>query len=58
MSTYRVEAPHFVAGLETETHNGSEIVVRSAPILGWTKGKTMTEFLRYCLRKGWVVNSN
>lgn len=58
MSAYRVEAPHFVAGLETETHNGSEIVVTVAPILKWAKGKTMTEFLRYCLRKGWSVNTN
>ena len=58
MSAYRVEAPHFVAGLETETRNGSEIVVKAAPILKWAKGKTMTEFLRYCLRKGWSVDSS
>ena len=58
MSAYRVVAPHFVAGLETETHNGSEIVVKAAPILKWAKGKTMTEFLRYALRKRWAVDAN
>jgi len=57
-SLYRIEAPHFVAGLETETHGASEVVVHAAPILKWTKGKTMTEVLRYVLRRKWNIESN
>ena len=58
MSDYRVEAPHFVAALSTATYNGSEIVVKAAPIIKWAVGKTMTEFLRYCLRKRWAVDAS
>lgn len=46
----RVEAPHFVAGLE---FNGAGMCVNAAPILKWCVGKR-AQFLRdYFQRKGW-----
>lgn len=32
---WRIEAPHFVAGLVVE----AGVVTEAAPILGWTKGR-------------------
>lgn len=47
----RVVAPHFVAGIVLDM----DVVVRAAPILGWTVGKTR-DFLRaYFQKKSWAV---
>lgn len=42
----------FCAGLETD-YNG--IVVRTAPILGWTLGKNFNELRAYFAKKLWKV---
>lgn len=47
----RVEAPHFVAGLEVADGH----VVRCAPILKWSHGKEINWLIRYFHRKGWRV---
>jgi hypothetical protein len=52
---YRIEAPHFVAGVETELRNGRERVVRAAPIIGWSIGMTALELVSLAIRKGWKV---
>jgi hypothetical protein len=58
MSSYRIEAPHFVAGIETEIRpTKGETSVAAAPILRWAVGKSMDEFLRYTLRRGWKVDA-
>lgn len=49
--TYRIEAPHFVAGVETV----DRIITRAAPIVKWTRGKNIRELLDYCRRKGWKI---
>ncbi len=48
---YQVTAPHFCAGLIVD----GEKVVRAAPILGWTVGKSRDELRRYFARKKWSV---
>lgn len=46
----RVEAPHFVAGIQV---NERGMCMNAAPILKWCIGKR-TDFLRdYFRRKGW-----
>jgi hypothetical protein len=47
---YRLEAPHFVAGLLLDAHGR---VHEAAPILRWATGKTIAEIQRYTTRKGW-----
>lgn len=51
--TYRIAAPHFVAGVETE--NG--VIVRAAPIVKWALRKPIMELLQYCRRKGWQITN-
>lgn len=46
---WRIEAPHFVAGLVVEDGR----VVEAAPILGWANGKEWREVRAYCKRNGW-----
>jgi len=46
---YRVEAPHFCAGLVVS----AGLVVAAAPILHWTMGKQWVEVLSYTETKGW-----
>ena len=45
----RIDAPHFVAGLEAE---GSH-VVRAAPILRYMTGWDGRQVATYCATKGW-----
>lgn len=47
----RVVARHFVAGLLIEGGR----VVQAAPILMWTRGKTLEYVSAYCARKGWRI---
>lgn len=49
---YRVEAPHFCAGLLVG--DGSRVVA-AAPILNWALGMTWVEVLAYTERKGWQM---
>lgn len=53
MSLYQVTARHMCAAFETEMRDGIEIVVLAAPILGWTKGKSLSVIEGYCYKKGW-----
>ena len=52
MRLYRVEAPHFVAGVEVNEQNR---IVRAARILNWALGYDRISFLFYCGKKGWKV---
>jgi hypothetical protein len=45
----RIEAPHFVAGAEVE----KGVVINTAPILKWMRGKEFSSFIPYLDRKGW-----
>jgi hypothetical protein len=49
---YRIEAPHFVAGLLVDPRGR---VCEAAPILRWAMGKTIAEIQRYAARKGWHI---
>jgi hypothetical protein len=49
---YQITAPHFTAGIVT---NLAGTTVEAAPILAWTRGKTVSEITQYCVRKRWVV---
>ena len=51
MDTYRVVAPHYVAGLDVE--NG--IVIEAAPILHWASGQRATKVFRYLCEKQYIV---
>lgn len=46
-----IDAPHFCCGVGIE--NGRVSV--AAPIVGWMKGKTVSEVTQYCRRKGWHI---
>jgi hypothetical protein len=48
---FQVTAPHFVAGLVVDAGR----VVRAAPILAWTVGKTRDHLRPYFRRKRWEV---
>jgi hypothetical protein len=48
---YRVDAPHFCAGLEAD--NGK--VIRAAPIIGWMVGRRLDHIADYCRKKRWTV---
>lgn len=64
MKLYRIDAPHFCAGLEIEEkieylnpyHYSIYKVVRAAPkikyMLGWTRNKVT----KYCKKKGWKLD--
>ena len=51
MTFYRIVSPHFVASVITNGH----IVLQSAPVLGWTVGKTFPYVRDYCAARGWSV---
>src|SRR3546814_6949836 len=51
-SLVRIEAPYFVAGVETE--NG--VVIRAAPILSYMRGWEADRVLSYAVRKDWAAN--
>ena len=48
---YRVEAPHFVAGLEVEDF----VVTRAAPIVKYMRGWSLAKTLNYCQSKSWTL---
>ena len=48
---YRVQAPHMVAGVVCM----DGIIVDGAPILKWTRGKTIKWFKKYCKNKKWEI---
>jgi hypothetical protein len=50
-----IDAPHFYAGAIVE--NGT--IKKAAPIIKWTRGKTIEQVKTYCFKKGWgyVVKS-
>lgn len=48
----RVEAPHFCAGIVVKDN----IVVKAAPILKWTLGKTWEEVSSYFKEKKYIVS--
>jgi hypothetical protein len=50
MHLYRITAPHFCAGMIVSLPG---IVLHAAPIIAWTKGKSVAELFRYCHRKRW-----
>lgn len=47
----RIEAPHFVAGLEVQ----GRLVWRAAPICHYMVGWRVKKVLAYCQRKQWAV---
>ncbi len=49
---YRVEAPHFAAGLVVDTT--SQNIVRTAPILSWARGKDFASTSLYFAKKSWT----
>ena len=53
MRLYQVTASYFCAGIEVDD---SGIIMHSAPILAWSRGKTFHWFSQYCVKKGWSVN--
>jgi hypothetical protein len=49
---YMIEAPHFVAAFVVDSNS---IIIRSAPILAWARGKNLTTIEQYCQRKFWKI---
>lgn len=49
MAIYRVVAPHFVCGIETN----EGVVVKAAPIMKWAIGMKSVNVLTFCAQKGW-----
>lgn len=49
--TYRVSAPHFVAGVVV--YNG--LIINAAPILKWCIGNRLSYFRGYCDKKKWQI---
>ena len=51
---WRIEAPHFTAGVRVDdTAHAADVIFYTAPILAWTRGKTLAWLLDYCHKKGW-----
>jgi hypothetical protein len=50
---YRIIAPHFVAALIVD--HDSNIIIRSAPILAWARGKSFKSTEDYFNRKKWEI---
>jgi hypothetical protein len=48
---FRVEAPHFTAGIIMQ----GERVTNAPPILAWAKSRTRTQLRKYFAKKGWRV---
>lgn len=51
MTSYRIVAPHFVAGIIVDLGR----VIQAAPILGWSVGKEFSIVRDYCRDRGWEV---
>lgn len=49
-----INAPHFYCGLVAR----DGVVVTTAPIVAWMKGKSVREVTAYCKRKGWRATSH
>ena len=52
MNSYRVNAPHFVAGIIVTP---DDLIIQAAPILGWTVGKNFPYVRDYCRSRGWII---
>lgn len=52
---WRIEAPHYVAGLDVRDNGERAVVENAAPILSWANGKSWHEVFRYFDRKGFKV---
>ncbi len=48
---WRIEAPHFVAGLVVKGGR----VAGAAPIIAWSRGKSLDWMVDYCHKKGWQM---
>ena len=44
-----IDAPHFYAAVGVR----DGVVVKAAPIVAWTIGKSVSKVLAYCRQKGW-----
>ncbi len=51
MTTYRIVSSYFCAAVIVS----GELVIQSAPILGWTVGRDWAWVRDYFVRKGWQV---
>jgi hypothetical protein len=51
MTTYRISAPHFVAGIVAS----GDLILQAAPILSWAVGRDFGSVRDYCQRKGWQI---
>jgi hypothetical protein len=51
LQLWQVVASYFTAGILC---NSSEVIEKAAPILAWSKGKTLAFLKEYCLRKKWT----
>ena len=56
----RITAPHFVAGLELQTHNFQRrgqpsVCVKAAPIIAYMVGWRLEKIRLYCKSKGWEI---
>lgn len=54
-SLLRIEAPHFVAGVELRRMPTVLIAWRTAPIVKYMKSWGILQIEAYCRRKGWRV---
>jgi len=48
---YRIEAPHFVAGVILE----NSICIKAAPIVSWMWNNSLHAITEYCKFKGWKI---
>jgi hypothetical protein len=51
--TVRIEAPHFVAGVDVDEKD--DRVVHAAPIVSYMRGWSAARVLAYCAKKDWSV---
>lgn len=49
---YRIVAPHFVAALVVDSNM---VIVKSAPILSWARGKSLHTVQDYFEKKSWTI---
>jgi len=50
---YLVTAPHFVGSFAA--NDETKLIVTSAPILAWARGKQVASIIEYCKSKNWHI---
>ena len=49
---YQITSSYFCAGIITK----NKIIIKAAPIIKWTVGKSISEIIIHCTKKDWKIS--